>query len=204
MSTPEDRQESNLDGQVSSTDQNLSAPELDSQTSASASDVLDGFGAPEPTGAAGDVDAPWGRRADGTPKAKPGRPRKDGAEGKPMSATEVKIRAKKADDTEKAKRMACDTLATNILNMAVGTLVQVVGPEWAPQNDDESKALKGALSDYLYAQGKVTMSPGTVLAIAVGGYSFARFQHENTRNKFGAFFGGFWRGVKTVYKRFFP
>lgn len=200
MSTDQDIPESTFTNPEASTDQNLSGTPTDSP--ASGDQLMDGFADLAPQGE-GDPLAPYGRKADGTPKAKPGRRSNADKGSAPMTATEVKIRAKKAEDTEKTKRIASDNLAANILNLAVGTMVQVVGPEWAPQNDDEKVALKSALSDYLYANGKADMSPGLVLAITVGGYSFARFHHENTRSKFGAIFGGLWRGVKTAYKRFF-
>jgi len=144
---------------------------------------------------------------DGTPKRKPGRPRKmkpedqqelPGISGPVNPAPQT---APKTPAARKANRVASDELARAILNLSVGSLSALVGPEWDFNSTEEAQGMKGAVSAYIEAKGDGQLSPEALLALVVASYAMPRFAHENTRTKMGGFFSGLWNGVKSIFKR---
>lgn len=144
---------------------------------------------------------------DGTPKRKPGRPRKirpEDAQELPGVVSAPAAPAQSAPKTpaaRKANRVASDELARAILNLSVGSLSALVGPEWDFQSPEEAQGMKGAVSAYIEAKGDGQLSPEALLLLVVGSYAVPRFGHENTRSKLGAFFKGVFKAVKGVFSR---
>lgn len=67
----------------------------------------------------------------------------------------------------------------------IGGTSSIIGPEWQPQNKEELINLENAFTVYAESTGAQDLPPGLALVMTVAAYSAARFQHENTRNKFG-------------------
>lgn len=90
--------------------------------------------------------------------------------------------------------------ARQFCNAAISVAVGVIGPEWAPEDKQESEGLVLAVKNYFDAKGQVNLPPEAGLAIAVVAYSGKRFmQHENTRSKVGQFVGAVVRKVKLAW-----
>ena len=147
--------------------------------------------------------APMNR--DGTPKRKPGRPRKN-TEILPVDPTSPAANptpavTPKTPAARKANRVASDELARAILNLSVGGLSALVGPEWNFQSPEEAQGMKAAVSAYIEAKGDGQLSPEALLALVVASYAVPRFAEENTRSKLGGFFGKVWSGFKSLWKR---
>ena len=144
---------------------------------------------------------------DGTPKRKPGRPRKikpedqqelPGISGPVNPAPQT---VPKTPAARKANRVASGELARAILNLSVGSLSALVGPEWDFNSPEEAQGMKGAVSAYIEAKGDGQLSPEVLLALVVASYAMPRFAHENTRAKMGGFFSGLRNVVKSIFKR---
>jgi hypothetical protein len=141
---------------------------------------------------------------DGTPRKKRGR-KLGGHNATPFpSATTQAIAAPKQTLTPAQKaqvKLTAEATAKLMLNSAVGVMVQLVGPEWDFQSQEEADAMKQATAAYIEAKGGVNMSPEVCLLLAVSGYSLGRMQHQNTQAKFSAFFGKVWAEFTGLFKR---
>lgn len=142
---------------------------------------------------------------DGTIRKKPGR--KPGqksaapvAAGDSEPAT-LSPATPKTPQEKKAVRLGCDQTARAILGTTVGALRELVGPEWDFTSQEEADGMRIALAAFIEAKGGGEMSPELALLLVSCGYAAPRFQHENTRTKFGAFFGGAWDRFKTLFSR---
>jgi hypothetical protein len=141
---------------------------------------------------------------DGTPKRKPGRPRKDAAQISPAlgdTAQTPATQPAKSPAAKKANRVAADELARAILNLSVGGMSAMVGPEWQFQSPEEAQGMKAAVAAYIEAKGDGQLSPEALLALVVASYAVPRFAEENTRTKLGGFFGKIWDGFKGLWRR---
>lgn len=144
-------------------------------------------------------------KADGTPKKRPGRPRKNPSADVPRETTTVQNNPPaQAVATPAAKRAVAKTVkisthetARAILGLTVGAAVSFIGPEWDFQSQEEADGMKTALAAYLEAKGDGEMSPETALLLVVAGYSLSRLKHENTRTKLGRVFGNAWGWIKS-------
>jgi hypothetical protein len=108
---------------------------------------------------------------------------------------------RKTPAQQRANRAASEELARAILNTSVGLMVTTVGDEWNFQSPDEAAGMKNALSVYIESKGDAALSPETMLALVVAGYSLPRLGHENTRTKLSKFFGGLWGFLTAPFKR---
>lgn len=151
------------------------------------------------------VDAPYGVRADGTPRAKPGRKKGQvsaaaagtvagSASSAPRVRSKSEVKAHEASSQEIARAM----FATFALGMS-----GLVGPEWEPQSQQEADGMRAALAAYIEAKGEGKVSPETMLLMVVAGYSLSRFGHENTRSKFGRVWDKLAGFAKRAYGAFF-
>ena len=144
-------------------------------------------------------------KADGTPKKRPGRPRKNPTADVPRETATVQNNAPvQATATPAAKRAVAKTVkisthetARAILGLSVGAAVSFIGPEWDFQSQEEADGMKTALAAYLEAKGDGEMSPETALLLVVSGYALSRLKHENTRTKLSRVFGNAWGWVKS-------
>lgn len=144
---------------------------------------------------------------DGTVRKKPGR--KPGQKSAPAAALSsddpapatLSPAAPKSAQEKKAVRLGCDQTARAILGTTVGAMRELVGPEWDFQSQEEADGMRIALAAFIEAKGGGEMSPELALLLVTCGYAGPRFAHENTRSKFGAFFGGAWNAIKGVFSR---
>lgn len=142
---------------------------------------------------------------DGTVRKKPGRkPGQKTAMPAPAADGETATlspAAPKTTQEKKAVRLGCDQTARAILGTTVGAMRELVGPEWDFQSQEEADGMRIALAAFIEAKGGGEMSPELALLLVTCGYAGPRFAHENTRSKFGAFFGGVWNAIKGVFSR---
>lgn len=158
----------------------------------------------------GTIAAPYGLRADGTPRAKPGRRlgQKTGMSAAAVSASSPGTAAAAAPRVRskaeaKAHEAASTEVARAVFAVSVGTAVSLIGEEWAPSSQQEADGMRAAIAAYIEAKGEGKLSPEAMLALCVLGYSAARLEHENTRRKLGGFVGKLWGWTKTAYKALF-
>lgn len=142
---------------------------------------------------------------DGTVRKKPGRkPGQKTATPAPAADGETATlspAAPKSPQEKKAVRLGCDQTARAILGTAVGAMRGLVGPEWDFQSQEEADGMRIALAAFIEAKGGGEMSPELALLLVTCGYAGPRFAHENTRSKFGAFFGSAWNAFKSLFSR---
>lgn len=156
-----------------------------------------------------DQAAPLNR--DGSPKRKPGRPRKmasadqqalpgidlgDGPSPAAAAPTPAKSPAAK-----RAARVSSDELARAVLHLSVGGMSALVGPEWDFQSPEEALGLKSAVSAYIEAKGDGQLTPENMLLLVVASYALPRFKEPNTREKIGGFFKGALNALRALFKR---
>lgn len=128
-------------------------------------------------------------RGDGTYQKKRGRKPGQKSAGGLIATTGATV--DKISNEEAARQMC---------NAAITAAVGLIGPEWAPENKQESEGLVLAVKNYFDAKGQVDLPPEAGLVIAVVAYSGKRFmEHENTRQKVGRFVGEAWRKVKRAW-----
>lgn len=87
--------------------------------------------------------------------------------------------------TETTKKINYKALGKVYAGIFIGGTSSIIGPEWNPANKEELTNLENAFSAYAESTGAQDLPPGIALVMTVAAYSAARFQHENTRNKFG-------------------
>lgn len=167
-------------------------------------DILGGIG-DAPQVPAGDLDAPWGRKADGTPKAKPGRrpkdaPAADAAPGAPAAPAPRRARTKLE---AKASEVSSQQIARVLFASFATGMSNLVGPEWNPESQEEADGMRAAIAAYVDAKSEGKLSPEMMLALALAGYTVSRLAHENTQSKFGALFGKMWSAAKSGFKAIF-
>lgn len=134
-------------------------------------------------------------------KKKPrGRPRKAETTAQDAQTATLSPTAPKSASEKKAIRMGCDQTARAILGTAVGAMRELVGEEWNFQSQEEADGMRVALAAYLEAKGGGEMSPEMALLLMTSGYVAPRFGHQNTRDKFGAFFGKVGGWFKSTFK----
>lgn len=155
----------------------------------------------------GTVDAPYGLRADGSARKKPGRrPGQKNGQAAPVStgATVAPAAPRVRSKAEvKAHETASAEVARAVFATSVGAAVSLIGEEWAPGSQQEADGMRAAIAAYIEAKGEGKLSPEAMLALCILGYSAARLEHENTRHKLGMFAGKIWRGLKTAYTALF-
>lgn len=155
-----------------------------------------------------DQPPPIATNRDGSVKRKPGRPRKVAQVGGEIptinlgdgSAPATPALAK-TPAQRRAQRVSSDELARAILNVSVGGMASLVGPEWQFNSPDEAQGMKSAVSAYIEAKGDGNITPESMLLLVVASYAAPRFAEPNTRDKFGAFFGGAWKAFKGLFGR---
>jgi hypothetical protein len=131
-------------------------------------------------------DLGFGFKADGTPKKRPGRPRKDAG---PASPAVDKAARKTAEEKAAAMKAECDAVAGMLVSVITSGAESTIGPEWKA-SDGELKFLTDSASKYMQAKGITELSPGMMLAGALAAYALPRLRHDNTRLKLASTFGG--------------
>lgn len=203
MSTPENLSEHTPDTQGTSNEKGQSPDGGDSGLSSV--DLIGAFAQTNNT--SGAIDAPYGLRADGSPRRKPGRPRKTAApvvsRGAAQEVAPAVSRPKVRSKAEvKAHQVSSAEISRALFAMYCTTMAKLIGDEWMPHSQDEADGMRASIAAYVESKGEGRLSPEVMLAINLGVYSAARLEHENTRNKLGAFFGKMWGWAKTAYKAF--
>jgi len=138
--------------------------------------------------------------ADGTPKFKQDgtyalkRGRKSGAVNVPRETPQALPTAENAPQAtagaisnavaETAAKVNYSEVGKMWAGMFFGMTNSLIGPEWAPANTDEKKAVETAFANWAKSSGNVDLPPGWALVATLGFYSAARLQHENTSSKF--------------------
>lgn len=160
-------------------------------------------------GAVGTVDAPYGLRADGTPRAKPGRrPGQKNGQAAPQVSGVAPVPAPAAPRVRskaevKAHEASSAEIARAMFSMFAMGMTGLVGEEWMPESQQEADGVRAALAAYIEAKGEGKVSPEMMLAMVMAGYSLNRFKHENTRGKFSRAWSKISGWIKTGYKTFF-
>ena len=146
-----------------------------------------------------DLEAPYGRKIDGTPMKKRGRPRtgETPAEGEPAgidSATRARLDSVSRAGPRKPKVEPIIMPAPIVVDydasaqvaatlwFAVGELI--LGSDWAPEKN-EPQIIKGAFKTYFVANGIGDIPPGIALALALGGYAAVRAQKPTVSERIG-------------------
>ncbi len=164
-----------------------------------------------------DADAPYGRKADGTPKKKVGRPpgvgnREKAAPGvvdtraaqrdRLRSVTPSKARAK-SPDAIAAPALAVvnyQAMGQAVASMffSVGTLA--FGTDWQPdESEGEPQAVAGAFRDYFKATNMRDLPPGFALCFVLGVYTLKRAAKPTMKSKLQLF--GAWVKSKMPKRR---
>lgn len=142
---------------------------------------------------------------DGQPRRKPGRPRKTPApETEPTGQTILAATPVKNSDTpaqRRANKVASTEVARALLNVSVGAMSSLVGPEWEFSSQEEADGMRVAVAAYIEAKGDGNVSPEAMLLLVIAGYAVPRAAHENTRSKLGGFFKGVLNGLKSLFTR---
>lgn len=163
-----------------------------------------------------DQDAPYGRKADGTPKGRPGRPRKDAGQSSSNpqferldsvsqasalppanSAAKPQVnKARSAISTDKV--VVADYVAMGQLgaNLWFNAGEMVFGPDWQPE-PGEPAMVSGAFRNYFQAKEIKVLSPELVLLFTLGTYAMARMGKPTVRSKLS----GMVEWVKSKIKR---
>ena len=176
---PAEKSEVSIDSQ-----ENVSAHSLDDVVAGIIEEKMpDGF---DPSVHAVGLDGKPRMRGDGSFALKRGR--------KPGGQSSPRVAAKPSPSVEQKsgpifagaeqEQISNAEAAKQFCNLAIGTMVALVGPEWAPESNDEAKALSTSVKNYFDAKGQIQLSPEWGLAVAVIAYSVPRFRHENTVSKF--------------------
>lgn len=134
-------------------------------------------------------------RSDGSYAKKRGRkPQASGAP--PTEASKEKRSAISKKQALQENLITNHMAAVMLVNGVLSGMVNFVGPEWAPANEDEGKQLLAVVETYINAKGQIELSPEAILALTIIPYAAKRFEVENTRNKFA----GAWGKLKSLGK----
>lgn len=165
--------------------------------------------APEPQDAPeGDPEAPYGRKADGTPRAKPGRKSataqtdEEGAvrRAKLESVTPAPPRTPKAPSMAPIVPVDYKALGQVAANLWFNVGQLPFGPEWAPDiAEGEHEIVAGAFRDYFKAKNVTQIDPTVGLVIVLGGYALKRAARPTIKEKISA--GWTWLKSKMPKKR---
>jgi hypothetical protein len=143
-----------------------------------------------------DSDAPFGRRVDGSPMLKRGRPRKSEAAAQETAKQRAKLRSvTQSTHKAKAKFSAAPTITPlTVVNyqamgetaaglwFSVGTMA--VGPEWQPDvAEGEPQAVAGAFRDYFKAINMRDLPPAFALCVVLTVYTMKRVNKPTVRGK---------------------
>jgi hypothetical protein len=155
-------------------------------------------------------DAPWGRKADGTPRKKPGR-RADGDQSalharldsvgappnRPAQNDGIKSTAP-LSQPEPVIAVDYDGIGKLAAGMFFGAGEAAFGDDWAPDvKAGEHIQVAKAFSKYFESQEMSDISPGWALVLTLGAYSIKRFHKPTIRERLGA--GLVW--VKSKFHR---
>ena len=133
-------------------------------------------------------------------RRKPGRKlgQKNGEKAAPASGAPTP--KKRTPLEKKSEEMSAEGAAIVLCGFATQTMSKLIGPEWDFQSQQEADAVRGALAAYIRSKGdSFDLPPGVMLTLVLTTYAATRFQHENTRSKFGRF----WDFAKSGFKRIF-
>jgi len=185
---------------VSNPDDGDTEPVLSNSESLSAAtaDDLSSIVTPSIDETAGTASAPYGYRADGQPRKKPGRPSKNGTAQAPHKATIPRTKQQ-----DKAVTVSSAELARATFALFARITSAAIGPEWEPQSMEEADGMRAALTAYIESKGDRDIPPGLMLAFVFAGYSASRLEHDNTRRKLFGGMKGFSGMIKNAYKRLF-
>jgi hypothetical protein len=134
-------------------------------------------------------EAPWGYKADGTPRKRPGRPRKDGDNSmhdRLESVTQAPPRRPKEKPIETASVIAHDyeaaaRVAANAW-FSVGTLL--LGDDWAPDTAaNEHLHVKTAFKDYFVEAQVGKIPPSAALLLVLVSYAAIRAPKPTIRQR---------------------
>lgn len=144
---------------------------------------------PDPPGAqtpepSPDPAAPYGRKADGTPRSKPGA--KPGGAKKPRVVNPGAPMEKPPVDANDRYRQMADM----IVSIVTGTATQAISREWEP-SPGEKAMLVEASANYFKAKNFVDLPPGMVLLGAVCAYALPRINMPETSAKIDKVFARF-------------
>lgn len=133
--------------------------------------------------------------------AKPPRPAAKRKRGRPTGRKPVRDSDGDAAAAAKARAADLQTAATAAVNFVEKICTYTGGDDWI-MDDEEKKGLIDATSGYFAAGGYLpTISPGATLILCAGFYGARRFEKPTTRQRFGGFFAGIWRGATRFISR---
>lgn len=164
----------------------------------------------EPVAPADEIDpaAPYGRKADGTPKAKPGRKSASEQTGEEERATHARVesvtqappRVKRAPTIAPAPSVAVDyqALGRTAANLWFNVGQIPFGDDWAPNTaQGEHEIVAGGFRDYFKAKNVTEIDPTVSLCLILGSYALARVNKPTVKERIK----GAWLWVKTKIKR---
>lgn len=135
-----------------------------------------------------DPEAPYGRKADGTPRAKPGR--KGAGEPSPRleGVTPAPPRPPKPAPAPPAVQSPLPINYTELGRTAANIWFNVgqlpFGEDWAPNTQEgEHEIVAGAFRDYFKAKNVTEIDPTIGLCLVLGGYALKRAAKPTARDK---------------------
>lgn len=139
-----------------------------------------------------DPDAPYGRKADGTPAKKRGRksPNESGDLFDRLdSVTQSTLRPQREKPIPTVQTIATDYRP--VANLAAGLWFGVpqvfLGEDWKPEKDDEPLIAK-AFHDYFKAKGIAEIDPGVALLLVLGSYTAVRVNRPTIKERVSKWF----------------
>lgn len=141
-------------------------------------------------------EAPWGRKADGTPRKKPGR-RADSDQtalharldsvGVPPHRQAQKEAPQSLSPPEQVIAVDYDGIGKLAAGLFFGAGEAAFGDDWAPDTKaGEHVQVAKAFSKYFESQEMSDISPGWALVLTLGAYSIKRFHKPTIRERVGA------------------
>jgi hypothetical protein len=152
----------------------------------------------EPGNDESDPEAPWGRKADGTPKGKPGRPRKDETQRERLdSVKQAPPRKPKPTPTASTPPIVMDYegAAVTAANAFFGVGQVIFGNDWEPDvTAGEHLLVKKSFRDYFESEQIGKIPPAMALMLTLGAYGAVRVTKPSVQSrlqKFVAWVKGF-------------
>lgn len=132
-----------------------------------------------------DPEAPYGRKADGTPRGKPGRPKKDDAQRDRLNSVNP-APPRKPRPTPPPAPMPTnyDGAATIAANAFFGVGIALLGEDWQPDvQAKEHENVRSAFKNYFVSAGISDIPPGIALAMTLGAYAMVRIPRPTVQTR---------------------
>lgn len=141
-------------------------------------------------------DAPWGRKADGTPRKKPGRRGADdmgatydrlNSVGSPPPRRPAPPPSESLPEPEPAIAPDYDQIGKIAAGVFFATGEAAFGADWSPDTaNKEHLQIANAFSKYFESQQLSDISPGWALVLTLGSYTIKRFHKPTIRERVSA------------------